>query len=248
MILKKTNSRVYTINLFSDYLLTKIPNTEESIFSVVDCKNFIIIKGKTSHKEILDISSITKEFNEKYEPETPISHTIDLIEYDCKLSKVKNLEFILHKSENCSYHKTQIEKFLLNESSFDFSCYSSEVSDDKLIVTSEFPHGYSLNQGRLIYFYGKHIFYSIPTNYTDSSIIFNLSLDKNDDNDNIISIFNVDKNSEDETLKSAILDVFDFNMSWLSSEMKKVDWSVELTNPLEDYSFVKKKNKDFIIF
>ena len=248
MILKKTNSRVYTINLFSDYLLTKIPNTEESIFSVADCKNFIIIKGKTSHKEILDISSITKEFNEKYEPETPISHTIDLIEYDCKLSKVKNLEFILHKSENCSYHKTQIEKFSLNESSFDFNCYPSKVSDDDLIVTSEFPHGYSLNQGRLIYLYGKHIFYSIPTNYNNSSIIFNLSLDKNDDNDNIISIFNVDKNSEDETLKSAILDVFDFNMSWLSSEMKKVDWSIELTNPLEEYSFIKKKNKDFIIF
>ena len=248
MILKKTNSRVYTINLFSDYLLTKIPNTEESIFSVVDCKNFIIIKGKTSYKEILDISSITKEFNEKYEPETPISHTIDLIEYDYKLPKVKNLEFILHKSENCSYHKKQIEKFLSNESSFDFSCFPSEVSDDELVVTSEFPHGYSLNQGRLIYLYGKHIFYSIPTNYNNSSIIFNLSLDKNDDNDNIISIFNVDKNSEDETLKSAILDVFDFNMSWLSSEMKKVDWSIELTNPLEEYSFVKKKNKDFIIF
>ncbi len=248
MILKKTNSRVYTINLFSDYLLTKIPNTEESIFSLVDCKNFIIIKGKTSHKEILDISSITKEFNKKYEPETPISHTIDLIEYDYELPKVKNLEFILHKSENCSYHKTQIEKFLSSESSFDFSCYPTEVSDDELIVTSEFPHGYSLSQGRLIYLYGKHIFYSIPTNYIDSSIIFSLSVDKDDDNDNIISIFNVDKNSEDKTLKSAILDVFDFDMSWLSSEMKKVDWSIELTNPLEEYSFIKKKNKDFIIF
>jgi hypothetical protein len=248
MILKKTNSRVYTINLFSDYLLTKIPNTEDSIFSVVDCKNFIIIKGKTSHKEILNISSITKEFNEKYEPETPISHTIDLIEYDCKLSKVKNLEFILHKSENCSYHKSQIEKFLSNDLSFDFNCYPIEVSDDELIITSEFPHGYSLSQGRLIYLYGKHIFYSIPTNYTDSSIIFNLSLDKDDDNDNIISIFNVNKKSEDGTLKSAILDVFDFDMSWLSSEMKKVDWSIELTNPLEEYSFIKKRNKDFIIF
>ena len=248
MILKKTNSRVYTINLFSDFLLTKVPHTEESIFSIADCKNFIIIKGKTSNKEILDISSITKEFNEKYEPETPISRTIDLIEYDCKLPKVKNLEFILHKSENCSYHKTQIDKFLSNESSFDFSGYPSEVSDVELIVTSEFPHGYSLNQGRLIYLYGKHIFYNIPTNYTDSSIIFNLSLDKDDDNDNIISIFNIDKNSEDETLKSAILDVFDFDMSWLSSEMKKVDWSIELTNPLEEYSFIKKKNKDFIIF
>ena len=95
MILKKTNSRVYTINLFSDYLLTKIPHSEESIFSVADCQNFIIIKGKTSYKEILDIGSITKEFNEKYEPETPISHTIDLIEYDCKLSKIKNLEFLI---------------------------------------------------------------------------------------------------------------------------------------------------------
>ena len=248
MILKKTNSRVYTINLFSDYLLTKIPNTEESIFSVVDCKNFVIIKGKTSNKEILDISSITKEFNEKYEPETPISHTIDLIEYDCKLSKVKNLEFILHKSENCSYHKSQIEKFLSNDLSFDFNCYPIEVSDDELIITSEFPHGYSLSQGRLIYLYGRHIFYSIPTNYTDSSIIFNLSLDKDVDNDNIISIFNVNKKSEDGTLKSAILDVFDFDMSWLSSEMKKVDWSIELTNPLEEYSFIKERNKELIIF
>jgi hypothetical protein len=248
MVLKKTNSRVYIINLFSDFLLTKIPYSEESIFSVVDCNNFVIIKGKTTHKEILDISSITKEFNEKYEPSKPISHTIDLIEYDSKLPKVKNLEFILHKSENCSYNKNQVEKFLISESSVDYKGFSSELTDEELVITSEFPHGYSLHQGRLIYLYGKHIFYNIPTNYTDSSIIFNLSLDKNDENENIISIFNVDKNSEDEKLKSAILDVFDFDMSSMSSEMKKVDWSIELTNPLEDYSFVKKKNKDFIIF
>jgi hypothetical protein len=244
MVLKKTNSRVYIINLFSDFLLTKIPNTEESIFSLVDCNNFVIIKGKTTYKEI----SITKEFNEKYEPSKPISHTIDLIEYNSKLPKVKNLEFILHKSENCSYHKNQVDKFSLSELSVDYKCFPSELNDEELVVTSEFPHGYSLHQGRLIYLYGKHIFYNIPTNYTDSSIIFNLSLNKNEENENIISIFNVDKNSEDEKLKSAILDVFDFDMSSMSSEMKKVDWSIELTNPLEDYSFVKKKNKDFIIF
>jgi len=248
MILKKSNSRVYTINSFSDFLLTKISPSEESIFSVVDCGNFIVIKGKTTHKEILDISSITKEFNEKYELLQPISRTIDLIEYGNELPKVTSLEFILHKSENCSYHKKQIEKFLTSESSFDFNSYPIEITDNKLVITSEFPHGYSLNQGRLIYLYGKHIFYNIPTNYTNSSIIFNLSLNKNEENENIISIFNVDKNSEDEKLKSAILDVFDFDVSSMSSEMKKVDWSIELTNPLEDYTFVKKKNKDFIIF
>jgi hypothetical protein len=49
-------------------------------------------------------------------------------------------------------------------------------------------------------------------------------------------------------LESAILDVFDFNMNWLETEIKKVDWSTEITNPLEDYNFLKKKIKDFIIF
>ena len=53
---------------------------------------------------------------------------------------------------------------------------------------------------------------------------------------------------EDETLRSAILDVFDFDMSSLDKDIKKVDWSIEVTNPLEDYDFLKKKIKDFVIF
>jgi len=247
MILKSKSSRIFTINLFADFLLTKTPNAE-SIFSLVDCKNFVVIKGKTTQKEILDISSILSEFNEKYKPSHPISHTIDLIEYDYKFSKVNQLEFVLHKSDNCSYHKQQIERFKSNSNSCDFKSYPIEINDDDFIAVSEFPHGYSLTQGRLIYLYGKHIFYNIPTNYFDSSLLMNISLEKNEENENIISIINLEKNSEDEKLKSAILDVFDFDMSWISNEMKKVDWSVELTNPLEDYSFIKKKNKDFIIF
>jgi len=42
--------------------------------------------------------------------------------------------------------------------------------------------------------------------------------------------------------------VFDFDYKRLSEKMKKVDWSVELTNPLEEYSFLKERDKDFIIF
>jgi hypothetical protein len=75
-----------------------------------------------------------------------------------------------------------------------------------------------------------------------------LSTVKNEENENIISVYDPHKEMEDEVLKSAILDVFDFDMSWLSTEMKKVDWSIELTNPLEEYSFIKKRNKDFVIF
>ena len=248
MILKKPDSRIYTVNLFADFILSKIPYNEETIITVSDCKNFMLIKGITTHNDILDLHLLTNEFNEKYNPSFPVSHTIDLIEYGSKLSEVETLRFTLHKSDNCSYHKKQIESYTENEVSYDFDYEPVEISDDLLIITSEFPHGYSLGQGRLIYLYGKHIFYSIPTNYPISSLSFTLSTQKNDEEENIIRIYNPSKEEDDEILRSAILDVFDFNMSWLSSEMKKVDWSVELTNPLEEYSFIKKRNKDFVIF
>lgn len=248
MILKRQNSKVYTVNLFADFILSKIPHSEESIISVSDCKNFMVIKGKTTHKEILDINSLSTEFNEKYNPKFPISHTIDLIEYNIKLPKSTELSFTLHKSENCSYHKHQIREFMSSEDSYSFDYQPIKFCDESLIINSEFPHGYSLNQGRLIYLYGKHIFYSIPTNYPVSSISFTISTNKNEEDENIISVYNFFKESDDEVLKSAILDVFDFDMSWISSEMKKVDWSIELTNPLEEYSFIKKRNKDFVIF
>lgn len=248
MILKKHNSRVYTVNLFADFILSKIPHEEETIITVADCKNFMVVKGKTTHKEILDLFSLCHEFNEKYNPTYPISHTIDLIEYDSKMSEQSKLTFTLHKSDNCSYHESQINLFSKGEVSYDFEYLPIEINDDLLITTSEFPHGYSLGQGRLLYLYGKHIFYSIPSNYPISSLTFSLSTEKNEDNENIISVVNSNTQKEDDVLKSAILDVFDFNTSLLQSEIKKVDWSIELTNPLEEYSFIKKINKDFIIF
>jgi hypothetical protein len=248
MILKKQNSRFFTVNLFADFILSKIPHSESSIIRVSDFKNFIVIKGKTTYREILDISTLTTEFNEKYKPSNPISHTIDLIEYDTKLPEVSELSFSLHKSENCSYHKNQIKQFIDSENSIDFEYQPIVITDESFPITSEFPHGYSLNQGRLIYLYGKHIFYSIPLNYPVSTISFSLSTEKNEEGENIISVYNSYKESEDETLRSAILDVFDFDMSSIHTEMKKVDWSIELTNPLEEYSFIKKRNKDFVIF
>lgn len=248
MILKKPNSRVHTVNLFADFILSKIPNTEETIITIADCKNFMVVKGKTTHKEILDLFNLCSEFNEKYEPKYPISHTIDLIEYDSKLSSIKETSFTLHNSDNCSYHNSQIEQFLKNDMSYGFEYIPIEIDDDSLIITSEFPYGYSLGQGRLLYQYGKHIFYSIPPSYPVSTLTITLSTEKNDNGENIITIYNNTIQKEDEVLKSAILDVFDFDMSWLQSEMKKVDWSIELTNPLGDYSFIKKINKDFVIF
>jgi hypothetical protein len=251
MNLKKIGSRLFISNLFADFILSKIPNTEESIIKVVDCKNFLIIKGKTSYSDVLDLPTLTSEFEQKYLKVIggmKISHTIDLIEYSCNIPYQEELTYTYHFSDNCSYTQKQIDLFNSENVSYGFDYVPKKIEDGELILVSEFPHGYSLNQGRLLYYYGKHLFYSVPSTYPSHSLTFNLTTQKNDEGENLFSVFNHYLNSDDERLQSAILDVFDFDMSWLNVEMKKVDWSVELTNPLEEYSFIKEKNNDLILF
>lgn len=251
MILKKIGSRVFVTNLFADFILSKISKEEQSIISVVDCKNFYIIKGKTTSKEILDLQTITSEFSQNFESmigDVKMSHTIDLIEYDATLSPKENLTQTFHFSENCSYNENQINLFKQDDESYDFNFICEKITDDELINTSEFPHGYSLGQGRLLYYYGKHLFYSVPQTYPYFPLTFKLTTLKDEEGDNLISIYNPYTNAEDDRLRSALLDVFDFDMCWLETEIKKVDWSIELTNPLQEYSFIKKRNKDLILF
>lgn len=251
MILKSPNSKLSIVNLFSDFILNKIPKEEESIIQVVDCFNFYVIKGKTTHEEPLNISLIRDEFTVEFKDligDRKLSHTIDLIEYDSKLSPKTDLTQPYHRSKNCSYTKNQISSFEEDETiSYEDNYFLKPIiEDNNLIFVSEFPHGYSLNQGRLLYYYGKHIFYNIPMIYPVTTLIFELSTKKDDSDEQIFSISNLNK--IDGVLTSAVLDVFDFDMSWIEDEIKKVDWSIELTNPLSEYDFLKKKIKDFVIF
>jgi len=250
MILKNPNSRISIVNLLSDFILSKIPNNEDTIISVVDCKNFFVIKGKTSYKELLDIPKIVDEFVTKFSTylgEYKMTHTIDLIEYDCNISKSNNITLTYYNTSNCSYHYSQIDSFNTKKSSYDYCFYLKEITDEELTFTSEFPHGYSLSQGRSLYYYGKHIMYNIPTNYPVSMLTFKLSTEKDDEGDYKFYVINNTSNTEDDYLKSVILDVFNFDLSWIESEMKKVDWYNEILNPLEDYSFLTERIKDFII-
>lgn len=240
MTLKKIGGKKFLVNLLSDFILNKIPHQESSIIKIVDCENFYVIKGKTTSKEVLFIPDIISEFNEKYKEHVDtkkLTHTIDLIEYDSELKEVVEITQTFHNNTpNCSYHWKEVERF------------DELIEKDELVYVSEFPFGYSLSQGRDLYYYGKHIFYSIPSNYPHTSLTLTLSKEKNEDGEQKLSVFDEFFKSEDETLYSAILDVFDFDYNRLSKKMKKVDWSVELTNPLEEYSFLKERNKDFIIF
>ena len=81
MILKNTKNKLSEINLFADYILNRIPNSERSIIKIADCGNFLIIKGKTTHNELLDLSEIKTEFCEKFninsDPKSIFNHMID---------------------------------------------------------------------------------------------------------------------------------------------------------------------------
>jgi hypothetical protein len=253
MVLKSPKSKLSIVNLLSDFILNQIPKEEQTIIQVVDCYNFYVIKGRTTYKEPLDLAKVRDEFITKYEEllgEYKISHTIDLIEYNSKLKPLDSLSFRYHYgSDNCSYSPLQSKSFI-EDSSMSYvhdQVFKSMEDDDSLIHTSEFPHGYSLSQGRLLYYYGKHIFYNIPSLYPVSTLVFEMSTKKDESGDQLFLV-KTKLNDVDMVLTSAILDVFDFDMSWLEQDIKKVDWSIEITNPLQDYDFLKKRIKDFIIF
>ena len=227
MILKSPNHRISIINLFADYILKSIPADQNTVIQIADCGNFCVIKGKTSYNIPLDISKLSKEFCEKFS--IKLLNTIDLIEYDKKMVSKENHTFTLYNNDNCSYPTNE---------------ESEEDSD--LIVVSEFPYGHSLNQGRLLFYYTKHIVYNIPSNYPFSGLRFEVPTDK-EKLESDFKVFNLHTEEYDEILKSSILDIFDFDTSSISNEIKKVDCYVEVTNPLDEYSFLKEKVKDFII-
>lgn len=236
MTLKKIGSKSFLVNLLSDFILSKIPKEESTIIKVVDCDNFYVIKGKTSSNEILDMGQIINEFKKEFSlhiKDEKLSHTIDLIQYGFHLEEEDSIKVTYHLNEyNCSYHYSDIEAF------------ESEMKEKDMIFVSEFPHGFSLSQGRGLYYYGKYIFYNIPSNYPISSATFELFRNNQEQKIIVIDEFT---NEEDSTLQSAILDVFDFNYEKLENEMKKVDWSVELTDPLSEYDVLKEKVEGFII-
>jgi hypothetical protein len=58
MRLLNKNSKRFIINLFSDFILSKINRSEKSIIQVSDCNNFVVVIGKSTSKDILDLLAI----------------------------------------------------------------------------------------------------------------------------------------------------------------------------------------------
>lgn len=227
------------VNHFADFILSKIDNKRNSIIEVVDLENFLVIKGKTDSIDVLNIQELKQEFlsgNTSEHYLKRLNNTIDLIEYDAKMDEVTEMEIILYNSQNCHYPQKTIEY-----SEFPFS---ENLSPNKFTTKSGFPFGYSLSQGRLLYYYAKHITYSIPTNFPFEKIRYKIC------NSNSKENFDVSLDNyydTEESLKSAILDTFDFDMGWIENNYKKSELFYEIENPSEDFDFLKKRNSEFFI-
>jgi hypothetical protein len=239
-------SRRSICNLFAEFLLNKIGLDSKTIIQVTDCNNFFVVNGMTESEDILGVFSLKDEFNEKYKDliDIPITHTFDLVKYGVKVNERNTIQYTYYTtSENVSYHYSQLVNYILNNmgSYYDGLKSKEEIENNFLSVTSEFPYGYSLNQGRLLYYYGKHIAYNFTSSIHENKINLTLTNDQSEE-DRLISVF-VDNPYPDQKLKSYLLDMFDFNYEKLNEEIKKVDLSLEITNPLEDFECLKKRIK-----
>jgi hypothetical protein len=204
------------LNLLSEFILKKY-KSKDTLVEICDCQNFIIVKGFTTESEVISLNSVVSEFSQKYE-QYPIKSTIDLIEYKSDLSSPKKFKFFFGKK----LHK-----------------------EDSLFSTSEFPYGYSNNQGKLLYFYFKHIVDRIPTNYPFTWIIFNVEVSEKNEID--FTIEDDYLNNNEDILKSAILDCFDFNLTDFESILNKMDLEKYILNPSEETLLDNISVNDFII-
>ena len=79
------NSRRGIVNLFADFILSRIDKKENSIIQVTDCESFMVINGITTSDKVLDLEKIKSEFSGWFDSELK----------DVGIDKINTFEFKL---------------------------------------------------------------------------------------------------------------------------------------------------------
>jgi hypothetical protein len=256
------------VNLFADYILKEINKLGDydSVIEVTDSGKFITINGMTSSETILPLLEIKKTFIEEYqETLTKLGYKdmnlIDLIEYDVNLTKKETFCFDFYNTSRPTYSDFIIQHSILDNSHSITNdlVYEVNFSDDDIdelpnfvyppiSITSEFPHGYSLNMGRSHYYYSEYIAHNIMSPIVSQKLSFKCSTKLNEDEDFMIDI---KSNSiyNDELVKSMILDVFDFDLESFNEKLVGYDFLDDINHPFDKKPWlVKDRTTDCIIF
>ena len=218
-------------NLLADFILIKIGKEFNCKIQITDCVNFYVINGKTNSETILDMAAITDEFNEKFKDfldGVKIIRTIDIIEYNEKLTPPTKVTYTFYNTENNIYPDKDYENNVL----------------EGFIAKSNFPYGYSPTMGRNVFYNLKNIAYNVTKLGYIKCVEIKYDSEKYDDD--IISINCPHTQYLNETIKSAILDVFNLK-SPVEYNFLENDIFKETLNYKEDTSLLRETNPDFMI-
>lgn len=231
MRLINKNSKRGIVNLFADFILSKIDKNENSIIQVSDVGSFYVINGITTSETFLDINSIRDEFTEKFQDiltslEIKSLNVIDIIKYNQKIGN--------------------IEKGWIKVNKIPFIEEPEPLSE--ISINSEFPYGHSLNCGRLMVYYTHYMFNQVySTIMTDEvHFFFTKKIDSNED-------FKIkvvtDKGLHKDIIKSLILDVFNFDLEEFSSKVVSYDLTQDILDPMGEKPYlIQDRLEDVIVF
>lgn len=231
MRLINKNSKRGIVNLFADFILSKIDKNENSIIQVSDVGSFYVINGITTSETFLDINSIRDEFTEKFQDiltslEIKSLNVIDIIKYNQEIGN--------------------IEKGWIKVNKIPFIEEPEPLSE--ISINSEFPYGHSLNCGRLMVYYTHYMFNQVySTIMTDEvNFFFTKKIDSNED-------FKIkvvtDKGLHKDIIKSLILDVFNFDLEEFSTKMVSYDLTQDILDPMGEKPYlIQDRLEDVIVF
>lgn len=229
MRLINKNSRRGIVNLFADFIVSKIDPKERSIIQITDCEVFMVLNGQTTSEIELNIDELKNEFNETYKDilkSLGLEHfnVINIIKYGVDIVPIET-----------GWVDTNKSVFVEENESF------GEIS-----ISSEFPYGYSLRTGRSMVYYSHYILNQISSTIGSDNMFIHF-LPKVEDEMDIKVITNSMYDSK--TIKSLILDVFDFDLEDFSNRMESYDLTQDILNPEGEKPYlVQDRLEDVIIF
>ena len=268
-------SRSAFVNKFVNFIVSKYEN--KVFIEATDFSNFIVVKGISLDKEIIDLIEIKEEFKERnpeYFSSREHFNIIDLIDYDYSINLNDSVfSFTYYNSTRPIYHP-EVLKFVEENKSLMFETlsfskkivvqcdesskneYFENITFDfpSISYKSSFPNGLSnKSKWKILFYYGEYISYNLFKILLTDKITLDFQVDlpsietTNLDKINVIVTANSQYN--DSTITSLVLDVFDFNITKFKDEfLNNYDFQQEIDFPFESKPWlVYNKSKDLII-
>lgn len=267
------NSNRGLVNKFADFILNQINKDDnyKTIIEVVNCTQFWVIKGKTNSKNPLNIGTVKDTFiNDNKELLTILElenfNVIDLIEYDVEIKSNNDFWFSFYNTKRPFYSQNQLDlidyfspvKFnsLNYTNQLELELEPTETLTELLpfyyrtsqVINSEFPHGFSLDTGRIHLYYSEYVALNIFKSISANEIKIKIT-DKTNINEDLDIEIKTDSIYDDKTIQSMVLDTFDFNLNDFKYVLNNYNVTNDLTNPLDEKPWLfKDKTNNCIIF